>query len=58
MGRAEVAEATGFGLGAADSAGVGADEEIPETRLPTEEELRLVREVIDPKGVRDREVRS
>lgn len=30
----------------------------PPTRLPTEEELRLIRTVIDPKGLRDREVRS
>ena len=28
------------------------------TRLPTEEELHLIREVIDPRGLRDREVRS
>jgi acyl CoA:acetate/3-ketoacid CoA transferase beta subunit len=28
------------------------------TRLPTDEELRLIREVIDPRGLRDREVRS
>ncbi|MFT4082552.1 MAG: CoA-transferase [Nocardioides sp.] len=28
------------------------------TRLPTEEELRLIREVIDPRGLRDREVRA
>jgi acyl CoA:acetate/3-ketoacid CoA transferase beta subunit len=50
VSREEVAEATGFEL--------GADAEVAETRLPTEEELRLVREAIDPKGVRDREVRS
>jgi acyl CoA:acetate/3-ketoacid CoA transferase beta subunit len=30
--------------------------EVPETRLPTLEELVLVREVLDPKGLRDREV--
>jgi acyl CoA:acetate/3-ketoacid CoA transferase beta subunit len=51
VSREEVAEASGFAIG-------GLDDEIPETRLPTAEELRLVREVIDPKGVRDREVRS
>jgi hypothetical protein len=32
--------------------------EVPETRLPTMEELVLVREVLDPKGLRDREVPS
>ena len=30
--------------------------EVPESRLPTDEELRLIREVIDPKGLREREV--
>ena len=29
-----------------------------ETRLPSDEELRLIREVIDPKSLRDREIRS
>ncbi|HET7532631.1 MAG TPA: CoA-transferase [Nocardioidaceae bacterium] len=29
---------------------------VPETRMPTTEELILVREVLDPKGLRDREV--
>lgn len=28
------------------------------TRVPTDEELRLIREVIDPRGLRDREVRA
>ena len=32
--------------------------EAPETRLPSTEELRLIREVIDPKSLRDKEVRS
>ncbi len=32
-------------------------DDVLETRLPTEEELRLVREVIDPHGLRDREVK-
>lgn len=50
VGRDEVAAATGFEL-----AGDGA---VPETRAPTDEELRLIREVIDPNGVRDREVRT
>ncbi|MFF3766406.1 CoA-transferase subunit beta [Streptomyces sp. NPDC001922] len=31
---------------------------VPFTRGPTAEELRLIREVIDPRGLRDREVRS
>jgi hypothetical protein len=29
-----------------------------ETRLPTDNELRLIHEVIDPKALRDREIRS
>ena len=33
-------------------------QEAEETRLPTEDELRLIREVIDPKSLRDREIRS
>jgi acyl CoA:acetate/3-ketoacid CoA transferase beta subunit len=45
----EVAEATGFELGSGD--------EVAESRLPSDEELRLIREAIDPKGARDREVR-
>jgi acyl CoA:acetate/3-ketoacid CoA transferase beta subunit len=32
--------------------------DVPETRLPTTEELVLVREVLDPRGLRDREVPS
>jgi hypothetical protein len=43
----EVLAATGFPLVADDA---------PETRLPTDEELRLIREILDPKGLRDREV--
>ncbi|MER6255835.1 CoA-transferase [Streptomyces sp. NPDC001584] len=46
----EVRAATGFELAAA--------EEVPYTREPTPDELRLIREVIDPKGLRDREVRG
>ncbi len=46
----EVVAATGFEL-AVDGA-------VPETRLPTQAELRLVREVIDPAGLRDGEVRG
>ncbi|UJB45554.1 CoA-transferase subunit beta [Streptomyces sp. A1-5] len=44
----EVQDATGFPLARAD--------EVPCTREPTAEELRLIREVIDPQGLRDREV--
>ncbi|MEY9845524.1 CoA-transferase subunit beta [Streptacidiphilus sp. MAP5-3] len=33
-------------------------DEVPATREPTEAELHLIREVIDPKRLRDREVRS
>ncbi|WP_406499444.1 CoA-transferase [Streptomyces sp. NBC_00846] len=44
----EVAEATGFALPIPD--------EVPYTREPTAEELRLIREVIDPKGLRESEV--
>ena len=46
----EVRAATGFELTVPDG-------EIPYTREPSAAELRLIREVIDPKGVRDREVR-
>jgi acyl CoA:acetate/3-ketoacid CoA transferase beta subunit len=49
VSRDEVAEATGFELGSGD--------EVAESRLPSDEELRLIREAIDPKGARDREVR-
>ncbi|CAM5289726.1 MULTISPECIES: CoA-transferase subunit beta [Streptomyces] len=44
----QVAEATGFALTVPD--------EVPCTREPTEAELRLIREVVDPKGLRKREV--
>jgi acyl CoA:acetate/3-ketoacid CoA transferase beta subunit len=44
----EVVEATGFDLMVPD--------EVPVSRLPTDEELRLLRTVIDPKGVRAKEV--
>lgn len=46
----QVREATGFPL--------AVPEEVPHTRMPSAEELRLIREVLDPKGLRDREVRS
>jgi acyl CoA:acetate/3-ketoacid CoA transferase beta subunit len=45
----EVADATGFALHGDDVAG---------TRLPTEDELMLIREVVDPDGRRNREVRA
>lgn len=44
----EVREATGFELCVPDA--------VPFTREPTAEELRLIREVIDPGGAREREV--
>ncbi|HEY2478606.1 MAG TPA: CoA-transferase [Solirubrobacterales bacterium] len=50
VGREEVVAATGFDL--------AADGEVPETRSPTAEELRLIREEIDPHRARDREVRA
>lgn len=43
----QVREATGFDVGV---------EEVPETRMPDAEELRLIREVIDPRSVRDKEI--
>jgi hypothetical protein len=30
--------------------------DVPETRAPTAEELRLLREVVDPKGLGEREL--
>ncbi|MFF3668567.1 CoA-transferase subunit beta [Microtetraspora malaysiensis] len=46
----EVAAATGFDL--------MIDGDVPETRQPADEELRLIREVLDPRSLRDREVRA
>jgi acyl CoA:acetate/3-ketoacid CoA transferase beta subunit len=46
----EVVAATGFELVVPD--------EVPDTRLPTPGELALIREVLDPRGLRDREVRA
>lgn len=46
----EIVEATGFGL--------AIPQEVPETRLPTPSELELIRTVLDPRALRDREVRS
>ncbi|MET9517188.1 CoA-transferase [Streptomyces sp. NPDC002994] len=47
---AQVQEATDFAL--------DIPEDVPYTREPTSGELRLIREVIDPEGLRDREVRA
>jgi acyl CoA:acetate/3-ketoacid CoA transferase beta subunit len=44
----DVVEATGFELT------IPAD--VPETRSPTAEELRVIRDVLDPRGLRDHEV--
>jgi len=44
----DVREATGFDLVVPD--------DVPESRLPTDEELHLIREVIDPTGLREKEV--
>ncbi|MBC9724787.1 CoA-transferase subunit beta [Streptomyces sp. TRM68367] len=44
----QVAAATGFALTIPD--------DVPHTREPTAEELRLIREVVDPTGLREREV--
>ena len=46
----EVVAATGFELTIPDDVG--------ESRLPTDAELRLIREVLDPRGLRDREVKA
>jgi acyl CoA:acetate/3-ketoacid CoA transferase beta subunit len=46
----DVEEATGFELARA--------EQVPETRLPSAEELRLIREELDPKGFSAKEVPS
>jgi hypothetical protein len=45
----EVVDATGFELVVPD--------EVAESRQPTDEELRLIREVIDPHGLRKAEFR-
>ena len=46
----EVQEATGFEL--------VIDDDLDETRRPTDEELALIRDVLDPQGLREAEVRS
>jgi acyl CoA:acetate/3-ketoacid CoA transferase beta subunit len=47
---AEIEEATGFELVVPDA--------VPETRMPTPEELDLIRTVLDPRGLREREIRG
>jgi hypothetical protein len=49
VGADEVAENTGFEVAGLADAGI--------TRTPSDEELRLIREVLDPKGLREREVK-
>jgi acyl CoA:acetate/3-ketoacid CoA transferase beta subunit len=44
----EVVEATGFGLVVPD--------EVPESRPPSDEELTILRDVLDPRGLRDGEL--
>ena len=44
----EVVAATGFELAIAD--------DVTESRLPTDDELTLIRDVIDPKALREKEV--
>jgi acyl CoA:acetate/3-ketoacid CoA transferase beta subunit len=44
----DVVAATGFELAIPD--------DVPQTRLPTDEELRLIRDEIDPNGLREQEV--
>jgi acyl CoA:acetate/3-ketoacid CoA transferase beta subunit len=46
----EVMEATGFDLVVPSDVG--------DTRMPTPEELELIRQVLDPRGMREREVRT
>lgn len=46
----QVREATGFAL--------SVPEDVPYTREPTAEELHLIRDVVDPRALRDREVRA
>ena len=46
---AEVAENTSFEI-----AGLA---QAPTTRLPSENELAIIRDILDPKGIRDREVK-
>jgi acyl CoA:acetate/3-ketoacid CoA transferase beta subunit len=50
VGVDEVVAATGFDLDVAA--------EVPQSRLPSAEELQIIREVVDPRGLRDKEVRA
>ncbi len=34
------------------------DTDVPESRVPTDEELHLIRDVIDPNGIREKEIRA
>ncbi len=53
----EARDNTAFDL-AVDEKAVAESGGVPESRLPTAEELRLIREILDPKGLRDRELPS
>ena len=46
----EVTAVTGFEL--------AIDPDVPESRLPSDDEVRLIREVIDPNGLGEQEVPS
>src|SRR5947208_3214281 len=46
----DVVQNTGFEL--------AIPEDVAESRLPTDEELALIREVLDPRSIRDAEVRA
>jgi hypothetical protein len=41
---------------AASGCEIHLEDDVPETRTPSLEELVLIREVLDPRGLRDREV--
>jgi acyl CoA:acetate/3-ketoacid CoA transferase beta subunit len=43
---------------AASGCDIHVDGDVPDTRTPTDEELLLIRELLDPKGLREREVPS
>jgi acyl CoA:acetate/3-ketoacid CoA transferase beta subunit len=49
----EVIKNTGFELAINESGGI-----VPETRVPSEAELRIIRDVLDPESVRDKEVKN
>lgn len=58
----EVRDNTAFDLAidenAIDETAIDETARLPESRLPTDEELLLIREVLDPNGLRDRELPS